>query len=328
MSGGAVPTTGLVGPPATIADPNNNPVASHVSGQTAAPQLGANGLGPLVHMRVLKPSDLPDHPDLAAHQIPGEQPALSAFLYNVLSEGYTFTTQYWPKHFTVKGRDKPSPPSTAKVEVVAHEIQSSELPVHARGDGTRTVENWCGRTSIHENAAKPGTATWEEFDGGLRQDHSQHEKDYTPLLFDAHEVLAWPVEAQVGPEGDAWNEARAVIMEMAHNMPGPLGQRVFRVLVVTAKRENEFFVVQIPADSNDLPGSKYNDKKMTEGIYCSVEYGSLIENGAKVKWQMATASDAGGALPMWVQKMGIAGAVTKDVGFFIEWIEKERKGQA
>jgi hypothetical protein len=328
MSGGAVPTTGLVGPPATIADPNNNLVATNVAG-IKAHSPAANGLGPLVRMRILKPANLPDHPDLAAYQTAGEQPQLSAFLYNVLSEGYAFTTQYWPKHFTVKARDKPSPPSTARVEVVTHEIQSSELPVHARAEDGRTTENWCGRTSIHENAAKAGTASWEEFDGGLRQDHSQHEKDYTPLLFDAHEVLSWPVEAQVGPEGDVWNEARAVVMEMAHNMPGPLGQRIFRVLVVTAKREGEFFVAQIPVDTTHMSGSKYrNDAKMTEGVYCSVEYGSLLENGTKVKWQMATASDAGGSLPMWVQKVGIPGAVTKDVGFFMEWVEKVRKGQA
>ena len=43
---------------------------------------------------------------------------------------------------------------------------------------------------------------------------------------------------------------------------------------------------------------------------------------------MATASDAKGNLPMFVQKFGVPGAVLKDVGFFIGWTEKRRELQA
>ncbi len=39
-----------------------------------------------------------------------------------------------------------------------------------------------------------------------------------------------------------------------------------------------------------------------------------------VEWVMATASDAKGWLPMWVQKLGVPGAVVKDVGLFIRWV--------
>ena len=38
---------------------------------------------------------------------------------------------------------------------------------------------------------------------------------------------------------------------------------------------------------------------------------------------MATASDAKGWLPMWVQKLGVPGAVVKDVGLFIRWIRNK-----
>ena len=41
---------------------------------------------------------------------------------------------------------------------------------------------------------------------------------------------------------------------------------------------------------------------------------------------MATASNARGSLPMWAQKMGVPGAVVKDVGLFMKWVGGRRKG--
>lgn len=40
---------------------------------------------------------------------------------------------------------------------------------------------------------------------------------------------------------------------------------------------------------------------------------------------MATTSDAKGWLPMWMQKMGIPGAISKDVDFLMDWIREKRK---
>ena len=39
---------------------------------------------------------------------------------------------------------------------------------------------------------------------------------------------------------------------------------------------------------------------------------------------MATASDAGGYLPMWAQKLGTPGAIVNDVGLFMKWIDGKR----
>ena len=36
-----------------------------------------------------------------------------------------------------------------------------------------------------------------------------------------------------------------------------------------------------------------------------------------IDWVMATASDAKGWLPMWMQKLGVPSAVVKDVGLFM-----------
>jgi len=47
-----------------------------------------------------------------------------------------------------------------------------------------------------------------------------------------------------------------------------------------------------------------------------------------IEWTMATASDAKGWLPMWAQKLGVPGAIVKDVGLFIGWVAKGRESGA
>jgi hypothetical protein len=278
----------------------------------------------MIRMRALGIQELPSHPDLASQQ--KDAPDVQTFVTSALEEAETFMTKYVPHRFNVKNSGKRSPPSTAEVALSSHELQAKDLPKEARDAGAGN-ETWFARTSIHENAAKQGTASWEEFDNGLRVDHSQHEMDYTPDVYDAHEVMNWNsvLESSQNSIG-GWTDVHVSVMEMAHKIAGPINNRVFPVLVITAKKAQEFIVVQIPVATKSLPNAKYhNVPKVTGGMYCSVERGELVEGGAKVQWQMATASDAKGSLPMWAQKLGVPGAVVKDVGLFIGWCEKKRK---
>jgi hypothetical protein len=64
-------------------------------------------------------------------------------------------------------------------------------------------------------------------------------------------------------------------------------------------------------------------KKVVLGKYVSVERCKIEEDG-RVTWEMGTASDAGGWLPMAIQKLALPGAVRKDVGWFIDWTAKRR----
>lgn len=123
-------------------------------------------------------------------------------------------------------------------------------------------------------------------------------------------------------------------------MPPPLTNRVFPVLVITAKTGPEaFVVVQIPVDLTDFPdgdvlyanGRNKRDadapqktKKVTPGMYVSVERVKLTEAG-EIKWVMATASNAKGFLPMALQKPGVPSQVLKDVGLFMQWTADSRK---
>ena len=197
---------------------------------------------------------------------------------------------------------------------------------------------------MHVNKREAGTADFAEFDTGLRQEHSVHEMDYTPDVFDAHEVLSWDAEITAALEnGDNGSphitDLSMRIYEMCHMLPIPLQPRVFAVLVAHAKTgPDSFVVVQIPIDIKSVPAAFYSNgrnvkegtspekrKEPVIGIYTSIERCKLLETG-EVEWLMATASDARGVLPMWMQKLGTPPALVKDVGLFMKWIEGKRKG--
>jgi len=142
--------------------------------------------GQLVRLRALYPSQLPAHPDLTALQgTASALPDLDTFIVSVLNEASTFMTEYLPKNFSIKDRSKTSPPAKATVQLVAQEISAQVLGANAQD------EAWFARTSLHENKKEKGTASWDEFEAGLLDDHSLHESQYTPDVFDAHKVLSW-----------------------------------------------------------------------------------------------------------------------------------------
>ncbi|TKA31068.1 hypothetical protein B0A50_02036 [Salinomyces thailandicus] len=296
-------------------------------------------LGKLVRMRALKATEMPAHPELGPQQSPRTCPPLLSFLAEALNESESFMTAFLPSSFKIKGRGRPSPPAHAKVDLLEREINGGETnSVHPTIPASRVAETWFVRRSIHENAAKEGTANWDEFDMGLRRDHSQHEMEYTPDVRDAHQVLSWDemITEQAGDTGKQvgeWTDVQMSLMEMVHHIPPPLNDRVFCVLVITAKHVSggKFLVVQIPADTTNMPRARYSPGKPgnpTQGMYTSVERGEIVEGMKGIKWEMGTASDAKGALPMFVQKLGTPGALVKDVGLFMDWCAKRRLGQA
>ena len=132
---------------------------------------------------------------------------------------------------------------------------------------------------------------------------------------------------------------------MAHHITFPIRNRVFPVLIITASgpsptpasTPSSFLVVQIPIDLRPLPQAFYSrgrnltetkdamkKKKVVMGVYTSVEK-CVMRPDLDIEWTMATASDAKGALPMWMQKLGVPGQVVADVGLFIDWVGKRRQ---
>lgn len=148
--------------------------------------IGGQSYGHLVRLRALNPTQLPAHADLAPLQTSASAlPELELFITDILNEASSFMTDYLPQHFAIKEKSKTSPPAKATIQLLAHEI-----PAHQLGPGAND-EFWFARTSLHENKKEPGTANWNEFEAGLLDDHSIHEQQYTPDVFDAHKVLSW-----------------------------------------------------------------------------------------------------------------------------------------
>ena len=101
--------------------------------------------------------------------------------------------------------------------------------------------------SRHRHAAEPGTAGFAEFDFGLRAEHSRHEVEYTPDLFDAFEVVDYGVAKDV----EEWDDVEVKVMEMCYHIPFPLLNRVFALVVVTALVRCTFGSVWAPQPCPD-----------------------------------------------------------------------------
>ncbi|KAL9092456.1 MAG: hypothetical protein Q9159_000803 [Coniocarpon cinnabarinum] len=277
-----------------------------------------------LRLRPLKVSDLPSHPSLASLQS-NSNVGLRDFVREVLTEAVDFSDNVIPSTFQKKGSERKSPPSTAKVQVLSSELLRGEA--------------WFARQSVHENAPLDGTASWDEFEAGLFDDHAENEATYTPSIYDTHKVLDWAEQINEieGDFGVEYEEVAMEIYEMCHELPGPLQNRVFCVLNTRAfTRAGAFVVTQIPVDLKKVPNAIYANgqnrtqgsnelkrAKATIGEYVSVERVHEQDDG-NVMWEMATASDAKGWVPMSAQKMGVPGAIVKDVGLFMKQAAEKR----
>ncbi|KAK5461242.1 hypothetical protein LTS15_003305 [Exophiala xenobiotica] len=258
-------------------------------------------LSNLIRLAPLQVSDLPGHPDLPGS---GSSADLSALLTALLDDGASFLSpstfgRNFKHHST-----KPSPPSAARVEVLNHTVPANAIaqvqwtrgsshhpdsninnnnsnsnsgggvgvsrskPLKPTGD-----EHWFARRSVHRDISSkskdtPGHASWDEFVFGLRDEHSKHEMEFTPTLYDARPVADWKgqihkmeEEGQGGGFGfkGKGKEARYTnvslgVYEMCHAIPPPLMPRCFCVLVATASitgkkgEEDEFVAVTVPVD--------------------------------------------------------------------------------
>jgi hypothetical protein len=218
-------------------------------------------------------------------------------------------------------------------------------------------EHWVARKSVHRDlssrdTSSPGNASWKEFIYGLRDDHSRHEQEFTPNLYDAHHVCDWIGEVRdleshgkiVGKHGRQYTCVTMAIYEMCHATPPPTSARCFPVLVATASLgPDEFVAVTVPVTLGaSVSAAFYSSgrhakegktpqqrKPVVLGIYAAVETvkrrpregAETGVEGKEVEWIMATASDAKGNLPMWLQKMSVPGLLPKDVSYFMKWIK-------
>ncbi|TGJ86669.1 hypothetical protein E0Z10_g2131 [Xylaria hypoxylon] len=282
---------------------------------------------------------------LPAKQLPSATAGLDElkpFVTSILKEALPFIDSAAPKNsssdvkklWKSKG-SKSSPDSAANVDVLERVISAKELQTVASKHGIKTKfdeETWAVRLSAHEDAAKKGTASWDEFDHSFRLEHGKTEMAFTPNVIAANEAQRWDCTGiEVEEAGQSWDRFSLVVEEMRHKVGRPiLKDRTFPVLQLScAVKEgtgvSEFVIVSIPvpdfATSDKANLSKEKDALIA--FYVSIERIRKLSDG-KVEWLLGTASDAAGVLPLWIQDKALLGIVWKDVPLFLGWIAKDR----
>ena len=171
--------------------------------------------GNLVRLTSLMLNELPAHPSILGTPVKGAasseaerpRPELLTFLRAILDEGGVFLDKSTFQSTFTSQTSKSSPPSTTNVQVLKRDIPLSEIekiswnspPIPRRKPHAIGAEHWFARRSRHPNVSSKetkGSASWDEFVFGLRDQHSKHECDFTPTLYDAHHVLDWNEEVR------------------------------------------------------------------------------------------------------------------------------------
>lgn len=204
--------------------------------------MASNGpapLGNLVRLTPLLLNELPAHASIpnapasgaASSQADRPRPELLTFLRAILDEGSAFLDKSTLQSKFTSQSSKSAPPSTSSVQILKCTIPSSEIeriawdgpPVPRRRPRALGAEHWFARRSRHPNVSSKeerGSASWDEFVFGLRDQHSKHECDFTPTLYDAHHILDWDEEVQViEKEGKLSPYSHATMSSESHIQP-------------------------------------------------------------------------------------------------------------
>ena len=156
----------------------------------------------VLHLKSIPFSSLPAHSSLPASP---NRPALHRFLLSVLTEANLFISETVPQDFKVDKKLRSSPPSEAKVQLSSKTIQNKPGSTSTRSEDEE--EYWVSRRSVHIDLAERGTASFEEFVKGLRDDHTANEMAYTPSVSNVEKLLEWDCEADGEVEG-GWGDVK------------------------------------------------------------------------------------------------------------------------
>ncbi|KAL3423988.1 hypothetical protein PVAG01_05735 [Phlyctema vagabunda] len=264
--------------------------------------------------------------------------SLKTFIFNILNEAIPFIDGVAPKDgssatWKSKGAPKSFASSEAPVHLYEKVVAGKDLDkVEGMNQFTadRKNETWFCRRSCHKNKTAPGTASWDEFIHSFKEHHAETEDAFTPSVIGNREAIRWNttgIEAEIA--GEHWANITLILEEMKHQIdPKPLRNRVFPVIQLAAELvgSKEFLVVSIPVmDFEKSPYADFSrDKSLVVAAYASIERIREIPSNGDIEWIMATASNAGGILPQWIQNLAVPAAVAKDVEMFMSWIPSQR----
>jgi hypothetical protein len=137
---------------------------------------------PIIQLQPHPITSLPHHPDLETR---GPSRPLQEHIRATLEEAHEILESL-PSDLKAQSKLRKSPPSDAKVKL----SQGWRTPLHS--DPNAQKEYWVSRESEHEDSSRSnGSATWQEFQNGLHQDHAYHEMEYTPSVTRVVQLLNW-----------------------------------------------------------------------------------------------------------------------------------------
>ncbi|KAJ5558466.1 hypothetical protein N7535_008679 [Penicillium sp. DV-2018c] len=326
---------------------------------------------PIIQLEPHPITALPRHPNL-----PGETtgPNIQDFVRDTLEEAQSLLDQF-PSILKADSKLHTSPPSNAKVKLSQGWRTLPAGPAPQEGSDPKK-EFWVCRQSDHKDCnVLEGTATWREFNEGLRINHAEHEKEYTPSVSSVHHLLKWSNSEQWDPDtsivvsGITYSQFNIELNLIVHtfNPSVLIRPRAFLSWSMSASYDNPFcaapkldadgkecackgfLTVQVPfylfkPTSLDSPFkdlyAQIKDAVPPRTIfanYASIERAEHLLPSAKegtrsyqrIRWTMATTSEADGGIPGWVQRSwmlgGVPKAVVADVGLFIGWCMKKRQ---
>jgi hypothetical protein len=257
---------------------------------------------------------------------------LEKFLRDILQEGIPFVDGIAPKSGTQSTWKAKSSPTTFSQSEAP--VYSSEKTVSVKGsddgNGKERTEIWYSRRSCHRNAAEKRTASWAEFTKAFYSHHAETEHQYVPTVIGVRRALHWDTTSlEFEINGEKCTDIICELWEMKHKIePKPLQNRVFPTLQIAARLEGKDETIFLQTPVSEFAASTYaeyaKDKSLVVASYTAVERLRILPDSGEIEWIMATASDAGGVLPQFVQNLAVPGEVPKDVKMFLEWIPSQR----
>ncbi|OAX80009.1 hypothetical protein ACJ72_05669, partial [Emergomyces africanus] len=162
----------------------------------------------LLHPAPHHPADIPAHPSIpnpfppSTHgETADSHPPLPLFVQAALTQAREFITTTIPgKSFIADPKLRSSPPSSGQVQVSSGTIKHTGLT--GKGAAADAKEDkWFARRTVLENRAVRGSASFQEFVDGLKDNHLLNEIEYEPKISAVDDIAKWDCSGVEGEGG-------------------------------------------------------------------------------------------------------------------------------
>jgi len=145
---------------------------------------------PLIQLQPHPFTILPSHPSLPPEPARSEVRQVANAALREALELLNSDLPTWEKD----SKTRRSPPANAEIRLLRKLRRHEPTPDTA---SKQKPEFWVCRQSEHHDANSVGSASWTEFEDGLRSEHAEHEMEYTPSVTSVERLLQW-TEQEIG----------------------------------------------------------------------------------------------------------------------------------